>query len=148
MYPFMSRGDWAQAGYNVDRLYQRLSNELNPNETEADYFDRSKLVFDSIERRYSERLPPVPVGAVPRRRITILVVGHSTSTEIFSTVALRQRFDTKAFNEQHAKVPYLHAVVIERDAIHRVWCIRPQLGDAPMYFRAKSADGYAKLRNP
>ena len=148
MYPFMSRGDWAQAGYNVDRLYQRLGNELNPNETEVDYFDRSQLVFDSIERRYNDRLPLVPVGAVPRRRITILVVGHSTSTEIFSTVALRKRFDTKTFNEQHAKVPYLHAVVIERDAINRAWYIRPQLADASMYVRAKSADAYAKLRKP
>ena len=67
-------------------------------------------------------------GVHPRRRpTTILLVGHASSTEMFSTIALKQNFDPKLLEGQSAKVPYLHAAVLERDAITRVWSLRSSL---------------------
>jgi broad specificity phosphatase PhoE len=123
--PFMSAGDWIQTGYNVDRRYQRLNDYLNAYETENDYYNRSQTFFQSIERRHGGLSPAVAHGYAPRRRTTVLIVGHASSSEIFSTIALRQPFDAKIFGEQCAKVPYLHSVVLERDAISHIWYIRP-----------------------
>jgi len=124
--PFMSTNDWQQTGYNIDQRYHRLSNYLNLHETETDYYNRSKDFFESIVRRHDEVSPRVPpYGYAPRRRTTILIVGHASSTEMFSTIALRQPFNVKTFNEQSAKVPYLHAAVLERDATTRIWSLRP-----------------------
>jgi broad specificity phosphatase PhoE len=123
--PFMSTTDWKQTGYNIDQRYHRISNYLNQHETELDYYNRSKNVFESIVRQHGESLPPVPHGQAPRRRRTILIVGHAASSEMFSTIALRQPFDVKIFGEQCAKVPYLHTAVLERDAITHIWSLRP-----------------------
>jgi broad specificity phosphatase PhoE len=123
--PFMSTTDWAQTGYNIDQHYRRLNNYLNLHETEHDYYNRSKDFFDSIQHHHGRILPPAPHGQAIRRRITILIVGHASSTEMFSTIALRQPFDMKSFGEQSAKVPYLHTAVLERDAVTHIWSLRP-----------------------
>ena len=127
MSPFMSTSDWRQTGYNIDQRYHRLNNYINPHETEIDYFGRSKDFFNSIVHHHGRVLPPVSNGQVPRRRTTILIVGHASTTEMLSTIALRQPFDVKVLGEQTAKVPYLHTAVLERDAITRVWYLRPFL---------------------
>jgi len=123
--PFMSTSDWKQTGYNVDQNYRRLNNFLNQHETEVDYYNRSKDFFDSILYHHGRILTKAPHGQAPRRRTTILMVGHASSTEMFSTIALRQSFDTKTLGEQSAKVPYLHTAVLERDAVTHIWSVRP-----------------------
>lgn len=130
MNPFMSTTDWRSAGYNIDQRYKRLNNYLNLHETETDYYYRSRDFFDYIVHHHGRMLPTVLPGHAPRRRTTILLVGHASSTEMFSTIALRQAFDAKIFGEQCAKVPYLHTAVLERDAITRIWYLRPVV-----YFR-------------
>ena len=127
--PFMSTTDWKQTGYNVDPHYRRLNNYLSPHETEVDYYNRSRMVFDSIVRHHGKNSPAMSYRHMPKRR-TILIVGHASSTEIFSTIALRQPFDAKTFGDQCAKVPYLHTAVLERDAYTRNWHLRSVL-----YFR-------------
>jgi broad specificity phosphatase PhoE len=124
IHPFMSKGDWTQTGYNIDHRYRRLSKELNAKETEIDYYHRSQDFFDTIQYRHGEKVPIYP-GQRPSRRTTILLVGHASTTEIFSTIALKQPFDVKNLGEQTAKVPYLHTAVLERDAINRIWYLRP-----------------------
>ncbi|CAF0804848.1 unnamed protein product [Rotaria sp. Silwood1] len=121
--PFMSTGDWKQTGYNIDQRYQRLSNYLNPYETEIDYYHRSREFFESIERHHSKILSPTYRKLIPRRHTTILIVGHASSTEMLSTIALRKQFNAKSFADQCAKVPYLHTTILERDAISRQWNI-------------------------
>jgi broad specificity phosphatase PhoE len=123
--PFMSTSDWKNTGYNIDQRYQRLGNYLNLHETETDYYDRSKDFFQSIVHRHGQIVPPIFHGYAPRRRTTVLIVGHASSTEMFSTIALRQPFDLKIFGEQCAKIPYLHTAVLERDAMTRIWYLRP-----------------------
>ena len=125
MHPFMSTGDWKRTGYNVDQNYPRLDNYLNLYENENDYYNRSQTFFQSIEQRHGGISPAVAHGYAPRRRTTVLIVGHASSPEIFSTIALRQPFDTKIFGEQCTKVPYLHTVVLERDANNHIWYLRP-----------------------
>lgn len=125
--PFMSTSDWKQTGYNIDQRYKRLNNYLNVHETETDYYNRSRDFFESIVHHHGRMLPQIPPGHVPRCRTTILIVGHAASTEMFSTIALRQPFDAKNFGEQCAKVPYLHTAVLERDAITHIWYLRPVL---------------------
>jgi broad specificity phosphatase PhoE len=127
MYPFLSASDWKQTGYNIDQHYQRLNNYLNLHETEIDYYNRSRNVFDSIVQHHGRTLPQVPYGQMARTRKTILIVGHAASSEIFSTIALRQPFDVKTFGENCGKIPYLHTAVLERDAITHIWYLRPVL---------------------
>lgn len=124
--PFMSTMDWKNTGYNIDRRYHRLNDYLNLHENENDYYHRSKEFFNSIvHHHHGSPLQAVPHGQVARRRTTILIVGHASSTEIFSTIALRQPFDTKSFGDQCGKIPYLHSAVLERDAVTHIWSIRP-----------------------
>ena len=127
--PFMSTHDWKQSGYNVDQHYKRFHNYLNPHETEMDYYNRSRDFFDSLVRHHGKRMAASPYRPAPKRR-TILLVGHASSSEIFSTIALRQPFDVKIFGEQCAKIPYLHTAVLERDAHTHQWHLRSVL-----YFR-------------
>ncbi|CAF2872740.1 unnamed protein product [Rotaria sp. Silwood2] len=122
--PFLSTGDWQRTGYNIDRRYQRLSNYLNPHETETDYYHRSQEFFASIERHHGKILSPAYSGLIPRRRKTILIVGHASSTEMFSTIALGKHFNAKDFTDQCTKVPYLHTAILERDATNHQWRIR------------------------
>ncbi|CAF1359390.1 unnamed protein product [Rotaria magnacalcarata] len=123
--PFMSSGEWKRAGYNIDQHYARLNNYLNADETEMDYYNRSRQFFDSIERHHGKIFSPAYRGLLPRQRTTVLIVGHAASTEMFSTIALQKPFEVKKFGDQCAKVPYLHTVVLERDAITRIWYLRP-----------------------
>lgn len=123
--PFLSRGDWQQSGYNVDRHYHRLNNYLNLYENENDYYQRSQEFFNSLLYYHGRHLPAAAHGQAARRRKTILVVGHASTTEIFSTIALQQPFNTKVFGEQCGKVPYLHTAVLERDAVTHIWSVRP-----------------------
>lgn len=125
MYPFMSSRDWQTTGYNVDRNYHRLNNYILYNDAENEYYNRSLEFFDFIERHHGNVLSPNHRGLLPRRRKTILITGHAASTEMFSTIALRQPFEATSFKKQCGKVPYLHAAVLERDAITRIWYIRP-----------------------
>ncbi|CAF1218676.1 unnamed protein product [Adineta ricciae] len=127
MNPFMSSGDWRKTGYNIDQRYHRLNNYINTSENETGYYVRSRNVFDVIERHHGDISPRVHYGQSPRRRTTILIVGHASSTEMFSTIALRQPFDAKELVDQSAKVSYLHAVVLERDAYSHMWYVRPFL---------------------
>lgn len=119
---FLSRQDWQQTGYNIDQNYQRLENKINAKETERDYCDRSAKFFDSIIHHHEKN-----IGKAPRRRITILIVAHASSTEMFPTIALGQPFDTRLLTEQTKKVPYLHTAVLERDATTHRWAVRPFL---------------------
>lgn len=127
VHPFMSKTDWQQTGYNIDSRYQCFSNILNMKETENDYFKRSLNFFNSIVQHHGRSLIPGSDGQASRRRLTILLVGHASSTEMFSTIALRQPFDAKTLTEQSNKVPYLHTAVLERDAITHNWYLRPYL---------------------
>ena len=127
MNPFMSTSDWRRSGYNIDQRYRRLGNNLNLHETEIDYYRRSRIFFDSIVHHHGRMLPAVPRGHVARRRTTVLMVGHASSTEVFSLIGLRKPFDAKTLAGQAAKVPYLHTAVLERDAVTHVWYLRPFL---------------------
>ena len=122
--PFMSTSDWKQSGYNIDQNYQRLGNYLNILETETNYYNRSRNFFQAIEHRHGKTAPQMNHRYFPKRPKTILIVGHASSTEIFSTIALRQPFNSKILGEQSSKVSYLHTVVLERDAINRIWRLR------------------------
>lgn len=126
MPPFMSTSDWRQSGYNVDQRYKRFHNHLNPHETETDYYNRSREYFDSLVRHHGKPMAGYSYRPIQKRR-TILLVGHASSSEIFSTIALRQPFDVKIFGEQAAKVPYLHTAVLERDANTHRWHLRSAL---------------------
>jgi broad specificity phosphatase PhoE len=111
--PFMSSGDWIQNGYNVDRRYRRLNDYLNPLETEQDFLKRSQSLFQSIERHHGGR------------RSNVLLVGHAATPIIYSIIALRQQFDADSFGKQCAYIPFLHTVILERNARNRTWYIRP-----------------------
>lgn len=124
--PFLSTHDWKQSGYNVDQRYKRFHNYLNPHETETDYYNRSRDFFDLLVRHHGKRMAAASYRPAPKRR-TILLVGHASSSEIFSTIALRQPFDAKIFGEQCAKIPYLHTAVLERDANTHRWHLRSVL---------------------
>ena len=121
-YPFMPKGNWKQRGYNIDQNYQHLGTYLNILETEVNYYDRSRDFFQVIEHRH---VPQINHKYFPKRRTTVLIVGHASSPEMFSTIALRQPFHIEIFGERSARVPYLHTVVLERDAINRIWRFRP-----------------------
>jgi broad specificity phosphatase PhoE len=127
MNPFMSSTDWRTTGYNIDMRYHRLNNYINTNENETGYYTRTRNVFDAIERHHGDSNGRAQHGQTPKRRTTILIVGHASSTEMFSTIALRQPFDTKELVDQSAKVPYLHTAVLERDAYTRAWYLRSVL---------------------
>lgn len=116
--PFMSTGDWAQAGYNVDRRYRRLTDYLNPSENENDFYKRSQVFFQSIERQYGR-------GVGYGRRANILVVGHAATPLIYSTIAQRQPFNAEVFGQQCGNIQFLETIVLERDATSRIWYIRP-----------------------
>ncbi|CAF1222071.1 unnamed protein product, partial [Didymodactylos carnosus] len=113
--PFMSTKDWSTAGYNIDRRYHRLATYLNPNETEYEYYHRSELFLRSIERRYGSG----------RSRKNILVVGHASSTEIFPIIAGRYKFDGNRFGHNLTNMPFLHTVILERDAYSKIWSVKP-----------------------
>jgi len=123
--PFMSTGDWLQAGYNIDRRYRRLNDYLNPSETENDFLMRSQIFLQSIERLHGGVAPPTGRGYARGRRSTVLIVGHAATPVIFSSIAQRQPFDAEAFGQQCSSIPFLHTIVLERDAISRIWYIRP-----------------------
>ena len=120
--PFMSQHDWQHTGYNIDRNYQYLENLINAKETVSDYGDRSAKFFDRIIQHHDRNL-----SRTPRRQITILLVAHASSTEMFSTIALGKPFDANFLTEQTKKVPYLHTAVLERDATTHQWSIRAHL---------------------
>jgi len=123
--PFMSTGDWFQAGYNVDRRYRRLNEYLNPLETENDFYMRSQYFFQSIERHHGGVVPSVGRGYAQGRHSTVLLVGHAATPLIFSNIALRQPFNAEVFGQQCASIPFLHTLVLERNAVNRIWYIRP-----------------------
>jgi broad specificity phosphatase PhoE len=119
--PFMSTGDWLQAGFNVDRRYRRLNDYLNPVETENDFYNRSQVFFQSIERYHGGSARQKGYG----RRSNVLIVGHAATPLIFSNIAQQQPFDAEAFGQQCAHIPYLHTTILERDATSRIWSVRP-----------------------
>ena len=123
--PFMSSGDWLQAGYNVDRRYHRLDEYLNPLETENDFYMRSQYFFQSIERRHGGVVPQIGRGYAQGRRSTVLLVGHAATPLIYPYIALHQPFNAEVFGQQCAGIPFLHTVVLERNAVSRIWYIRP-----------------------
>jgi len=123
--PFMSTGDWIYNGYNMDRRYRRLNDYLNPLENEQDFLKRSQVLFQSIERRHGGIAPPIGHGYMNGRRSTVLMVGHAATPLIFSNIALQQPFDADAFGQQCAYIPFLHTIVLERNATNRIWYIRP-----------------------
>jgi broad specificity phosphatase PhoE len=122
MSPFMSTGDWANSGYNINRRYPRLDDYLNPSETETDYYTRSQYVFNSLEDRHSYNRQQF---GNRRRPTTILIVGHAGTPIIFPTVALQQTFNAQVFGEQCGHIPFLHTVVLERNAANHKWYTRP-----------------------
>ncbi|CAF1329868.1 unnamed protein product [Rotaria magnacalcarata] len=118
--PFMSPHTWARAGYNMDRTYQRLDDFLAPQETETDYRDRSQYFLETIEQEYDRR-----VGARGYSRpSTVLIVGHAATPLIFSNIASRQQLDPVAFGQQCAHIPFLHTMVLERNAATHKWKAR------------------------
>jgi broad specificity phosphatase PhoE len=119
--PFMSTGDWIQNGYNMDRRYRRLNDYLNPLENEQDFLKRSQIFFQSIERRHGSGASLIGRG----RRSTVLIVGHAATPLIYSTIALRQPFDVDSFGKQCAHIPFLHTIILERNATNRTWHMRP-----------------------
>ena len=123
--PFMSTHEWAQAGYNIDRRYRSMDDYLNPYETENDYFQRSQLLFQTIERRHGGTAAPIGHGYAHGRRTTVLLVGHAASPIIFPTIASRQPFDAQVFGAQCGRISFLQTVILEREAISRQWNIRP-----------------------
>ncbi|CAF0864142.1 unnamed protein product [Didymodactylos carnosus] len=112
--PFMSTQDWTTAGYTVDHRYHRLTNYLNPNETEQDYYNRSAQFLHTIEKRHGSG----------RSRKTVLVVGHASSTIIYPTIALRHPFDAVKFGQDCGNVQYLSTVILERDAYSKIWSVK------------------------
>ncbi|CAF1015447.1 unnamed protein product [Adineta steineri] len=123
--PFMSTREWMMAGYNIDRNYQRLNNYLNPMETEIDFYMRSQYVFQSIERRHGGVAPPIGRASKRARHSTVLIVGHAATPLIFQHIALQQPFNSEVFGQQCGTIPFLHTVVLERNAINRMWYMRP-----------------------
>ncbi|CAF0806899.1 unnamed protein product [Adineta steineri] len=116
--PFMSSGEWRKSGYNIDPRYHRINNYLSTSENENGYYMRTRNLFDAIEHRHSQ---------TRKQRSTILIVGHASSTEIFTTIALRLPFDSNEFVHQSDRVPYLHTAVLERDAYTHTWYLRSVL---------------------
>jgi len=127
MHPFMSTADWRDSGYNIDQRYHRLSNYINLHENESGYYSRSQRFFESIERHHGGKIPGGHHGQLSKKHITILIVGHASSTEILSTIAMKQPFDPQSLGDQSANIPYLHAAVLERDALTHNWYIRSVL---------------------
>ena len=123
MDPFLAPNDWKHAGHHVDRRYRPTVARLPPYGTEFDYYDRSKAFFDNLVKRYGgpEARAATPKSA--KRRVTVLVVGHASTTEILAMIALNQKFDVVPFTDKANKIPYLHAVVIERDATTGCWSV-------------------------
>jgi len=113
--PFMSTGEWTQHGYNIDRRYRPLQHYLNPFETEYDYFDRSQRFFQSIVQQHDRHHGRVS---------NVVVVGHAASPIIFEIIAQRQPFNAEQFGQQCAYISYLHATVLERNAMTRTWSIQ------------------------
>ncbi|CAF3422523.1 unnamed protein product [Rotaria socialis] len=118
--PFMSSQTWARTGYNIDRAYQRLDDFLNPQETEYDYRDRSKYFFKAIEQDHDHRVRAGGYG----RPSTVLIVGHAATPLIFSNIATHRSFDPVTFREQCAHIPFLHTIVLERNATTHIWKAR------------------------
>lgn len=129
MDPFLTPNDWKQAGHNVDRHYQPILDRLPPYGTEFDYYDRSKAFFDNMVKRYSGSGTPggSPPGA--KRRVNILVVGHASTSEILSMIAMNDAFDVPSFTARTKQIGYLHCVVVERDAATKRWNIPRTIGN-------------------
>ena len=119
---FMGVGDWINAGYNVDRRYSRLANFIDPYETEHDYYVRSQQVLASIEGHYDKKR--FQFGR-PKRPTSILVTGHAGTPIIFPTIALNKPFIAQEFGQECGHIPFLHTVVLERNAATRQWYNRP-----------------------
>jgi broad specificity phosphatase PhoE len=112
--PFMSNGDWRRAGYNIDRRYRRINDYIDPSENENDFLMRSQVFLQSIERQFSRG-----------RRSNVLIVGHAATPLIFSNITQHQPFNPELFGQQCANIPFLHTIVLERDATSRIWHVRP-----------------------
>ncbi|CAF1674639.1 unnamed protein product, partial [Adineta ricciae] len=117
--PFMSTRDWLQAGYNIDRHYQRLNDYLNPTENEYDFYNRSQYFFQSIERRHGGAAAGAGRGFGRSRRSNVLIVGHAATPLVFQHMAFRQPFNAEAFGQQCGNIGFLHTLVLERNAANR-----------------------------
>ncbi|CAF2423752.1 unnamed protein product [Rotaria sp. Silwood2] len=123
--PFMSTGEWKKAGYNVDRRYQSINRAINLYETEEDFWLRSKEFFDKIQQRHGHTTRKFGFGRGSNRRSNILIVGHAASPLIFPSIAFEEPFDPYLFGQQCGQIPYLHTVVLERNAKTHIWKARP-----------------------
>ncbi|CAF1034244.1 unnamed protein product [Rotaria sp. Silwood1] len=122
--PFMSTTEWKKAGYNIDRHYRRINDYINPYETEEDFWLRSKIFFDKLEQRHSSKTQKFGFGRGSSRRSNILIVGHAATPLILSNIALEQPFDPILFGQQCGQIPYLHTMILERNAKTRLWKVR------------------------
>ena len=123
MSPFMSTSEWINNGYNIDRRYRRLIDNLNPFEDEYEFRARSEVFLESIERRHDGMRMPL-FDRRRRRPSTILIVGHAASPLIYTNIALQEPFDAQAFGKQCGSISFLHTTILERDATNRTWYTR------------------------
>ena len=119
--PFLSTLDWTKAGFNVNRRYRRINDQIYRFENETDYFQRTVQVFDVLKRHAGAVAPPYGYG----RPKTILIIGHAASPTIFPTVVSGQPFNFNQFSNDVKNVPFLHTIVLERAAGTSDWSFSP-----------------------
>ena len=121
--PFMEPMEWKKAGHHVDHRYQSMLRKLSSFGTEHDYFDRSNCFFEKMIKHYTpERRGSNPeLNAAPSRPITIMIVGHGPTSEIFTTIAQKKQLDVEDLKRNANNKPYLNCLVMERNPETKCW---------------------------
>lgn len=123
--PFLATSSWIKTGYNIDRKYPHLIEDLSSLETENDFYERSGMFFQEIVRKHGRGTPPMGYGFPNSHTPTVLMVGHAASPIIYSIITQNQEFNAEQFGRACNRVQFLDGVVLERLAKTHIWRARP-----------------------
>ncbi|CAF3173343.1 unnamed protein product [Rotaria socialis] len=109
---FVPPADLAMDRYfNVNPYYTPIYDEVDPEENESNYYERSRLLIDSITKTHKNQ------GG------TILLSGHAGSIEALTRGMLRRRARPERLMYEAEKVNYCNFAILERDARTRRWVV-------------------------